>query len=246
MYDSLRKVQNQPLTISAICDLAACFLSQWWQASARIFRWSLYLSMFEYTLKFRNTTAHANADPLSSLPLPEVPAVNQTPSELVLLADHLSTHLWQLTRFVIRRGKIHSWLLMFSLCSRDGQASVESRINLLHFLTRQNSQSIKDVYCGDLESSFQPRWESVLTELHEGHPGGTRMKGLSRMYVWWPGVTKDIESTVCHCSECQQQQSTHPVAPLHCWAWPRAIIPTPCQASVLTELHGPSRVNFTA
>ena len=46
--------------------------------------------MFEYTLKFRNTTAHANVDALSHLPLPELPAVDQTPPELVLLADRLS------------------------------------------------------------------------------------------------------------------------------------------------------------
>ena len=60
----------------------------------------------------------------------------------------------------------------------------------------------------------------MLTELHEGHPGCTRMKGLARMYVWWPGISKDIENTVRHCSECQQHQSTPPVAPLHPWAWP--------------------------
>ena len=60
------------------------------QASARIRHWSLYLSMFEYTLKFRNTLAHANADTLSRLPLPEKPTVSQTPPELVLLADHLA------------------------------------------------------------------------------------------------------------------------------------------------------------
>ena len=35
------------------------------QGFARIRRWSLYLAMFEYTLQFRNTTAHANADALS-------------------------------------------------------------------------------------------------------------------------------------------------------------------------------------
>ena len=50
------------------------------QASARIRRWSLSLSMFEYTLKFRWTTAHANADALSRLPLPVEPAVAVTPS----------------------------------------------------------------------------------------------------------------------------------------------------------------------
>jgi len=37
------------------------------QTSARIQQWSLYPSMFEYVLMFRNTTAHDNADTLSSL-----------------------------------------------------------------------------------------------------------------------------------------------------------------------------------
>ena len=44
------------------------------QASARIKRWSLFLSSYEYTLSFRKTGAHANADALSRLPLPEEPA----------------------------------------------------------------------------------------------------------------------------------------------------------------------------
>ena len=61
------------------------------QASARIRRWALYLSMFEYTLKFRKTAAHANADALSRLPLPVEVAATHTPPELVLLSEHLST-----------------------------------------------------------------------------------------------------------------------------------------------------------
>ena len=60
------------------------------QASARIRRWALYLSLFEYTLKFRRTTAHGNADALSRLPLPVEPAVEITPPELVLLTEHLN------------------------------------------------------------------------------------------------------------------------------------------------------------
>ena len=62
--------------------------------------------------------------------------------------------------------------------------------------------------------------KSVLIQLHEGHPGITRMKGLSRMYVWWPGICKDIEEAVGECYQCQQHQSSPPVAPLHPWSWP--------------------------
>ena len=65
-----------------------------------------------------------------------------------------------------------------------------------------------------------PGREAVLRELHEGHPGMARMKGLSRMYVWWPGINADIEKSVRLCGQCKEVQSTPPVAPLNPWRWP--------------------------
>ena len=41
----------------------------------------------------------------------------------------------------------------------------------------------------------------------------TRMKGLLMMYVWWQGITKDIESTVHNYTEYRMHQSIPPVAP---------------------------------
>ena len=49
-----------------------------------------------------------------------------------------------------------------------------------------------------------PGRQAVLQELHEGHPGITRMKALSRMYVWWPGISADIEKSVRLCHQCQE------------------------------------------
>ena len=60
------------------------------QASARIRRWSLFLSAYEYTMKFRCTTEHGNADALSRVPLGDTPAQTNTPTELVLLMEHLA------------------------------------------------------------------------------------------------------------------------------------------------------------
>ena len=59
-------------------------------ASSRIKRWSLFLSSYEYSLVFRNTTARNNADVLSRLPLPEETATMAREPELVLLAERLA------------------------------------------------------------------------------------------------------------------------------------------------------------
>ena len=45
----------------------------------------------------------------------------------------------------------------------------------------------------------------------------TRMKTLAKMYVWWPGLEKDIEESV---QLCQLNQSNPPLAPLSPWNWP--------------------------
>ena len=59
-------------------------------SSSSIKRWALFLSNYKYTLAFQNTTAHANIDALSRLPLSEKP-VSVTPEpELVLLMEHLA------------------------------------------------------------------------------------------------------------------------------------------------------------
>ena len=46
------------------------------------------------------------------------------------------------------------------------------------------------------------------------------MKSLTRMYVWWPELDKDIEESVHSCNECQLNQSNPPAAPLNPWSSP--------------------------
>ena len=65
--------------------------------------------------------------------------------------------------------------------------------------------------------------QRVLEELHAGHPGVARMKGLSRTIVWWPGLDGDIERKIQGCSSCQQTRNAPPKAPLHPWSWPHQL-----------------------
>jgi len=62
----------------------------------------------------------------------------------------------------------------------------------------------------------------VLQELHTSHPGIVRMKRLARSHVWWPGMTKAIESCVQQCETCQRQRNQPPPVPLHPWPLTRA------------------------
>ena len=47
------------------------------------------------------------------------------------------------------------------------------------------------------------------------------MKGVTRMFVWWPGMDLEIERMVELCVECQLCcVSPPPVASLQPWQWP--------------------------
>ena len=190
------------------------------QASARIRRWSLTLSTYEYTIVFRKTEDHGNADALSRLPLNVVPAQSDTPPEVVLLMETLeelpttANHISSWTR----RDPVLSSVVQYL---QKGWPS-QSDPNLNPYYSRKSELSLHSgcILWGSRVVVPDAGRKAVLQELHSGHQGMSRMKSLARMYVWWPGMDADIEKLVRTCAECQSIQSTPPVAPLHPWKWP--------------------------
>ena len=61
-------------------------------ASARIQRWALTLAMYKYTIAFRLTKAHANADAMSRLPLSVQTATVPQPPEMIFLMEQLASY----------------------------------------------------------------------------------------------------------------------------------------------------------
>ena len=61
---------------------------------------------------------------------------------------------------------------------------------------------------------------AALEELHETHPGVSKMKALARSYIWWPGMDGEIAEVVKNCPSCQVTRPSPPVAQLHPWEWP--------------------------
>ena len=62
--------------------------------------------------------------------------------------------------------------------------------------------------------------DALLKELHESHPGISRMKSLARSHIWWPKMDADIELFARNCGMCQDSANMSQAITLHPWEWP--------------------------
>ena len=62
--------------------------------------------------------------------------------------------------------------------------------------------------------------EMVLKELHDTHPGSSRMKMLACSFMWWPKLDAAIEEMLNSCVVCQSLRSDPPKAQVHPWTYP--------------------------
>ena len=63
--------------------------------------------------------------------------------------------------------------------------------------------------------------QQLLKELHFNHISMSRMKALSRSYLWWPQLDKEIEQIVKNCHQCKATAANPPAAPAHPWIVPQ-------------------------
>ena len=61
--------------------------------------------------------------------------------------------------------------------------------------------------------------DALPKELHESHPGISRMKSLARSHIWWPKMDAEIELFVRNCGICQDSANMPQASALHPWEW---------------------------
>ncbi|XP_061759522.1 uncharacterized protein K02A2.6-like [Nerophis ophidion] len=90
------------------------------------------------------------------------------------------------------------------------------------YVVRQTELSVQDgcILWGSRVVVPPPGRKALLSQLHHGHPGITRMKALARSYFWWPKMDADIEAAAKRCDTCQEHRNVPTAAPLHPWEWP--------------------------
>ena len=186
-------------------------------AAARLQRWALLLSAYSYDIEFKRTQDHANADGLSRLPQGDRQPPNTASAFLIGQIQALPVTAQQLavaTRQDPILGRIHGYI-------RNGwPASTSEEYQPFRDRQQQLSTEGQIVLWGNRVIIPEKLRPAILKELHRNHPGITRMKGLARSYLWWPGLDKDMEQYVAQCEACQAVRNSPAPAPLHPWLWP--------------------------
>ena len=174
-------------------------------AAARVQRWAILLSAYEYEIEYRPTEKHGNADGLSHLPLQSSICSKAEKATLfnlsqIALLPPTPAQLRRSTEVDPVLSKVHSYLV--------------------HGWPEQIDENLKPYYlCRDemtieagcllwgmrvvLPSKYRD-W--ILQELHRGHVGMVRMKALARGRVWWPKLNESIEEVRRSCSSRQSVQ----------------------------------------
>ena len=189
-------------------------------AAARLQRWAILLSAYQYDIEYRSTAKHANADCLSRLPLQiEKPEdVDEVRLVNILQIESLPLSAEQI-RKATRADPVLSRVLEYTLKDWLEERSPE----IAAYYQKRHEITIEDgcLVWGIRVIVPKPFHERVLKELHSGHPGIVRMKSLARLHVWWPNLDKDILSVVRGCVKCQLTRNKPPQAPLQPWDWPK-------------------------
>nr|CAD2199217.1 unnamed protein product [Meloidogyne enterolobii] len=63
--------------------------------------------------------------------------------------------------------------------------------------------------------------KKFLDSLHSTHSGVVRMKNLAREYIYWPGISNDIEQIAANCDSCQKAAKRPIKTDLSPWPAPK-------------------------
>ncbi|PIO60823.1 integrase core domain protein [Teladorsagia circumcincta] len=190
----------------------------------RLLRWSLILRGYDFKIEYRKTTDFGQADALSRLIAEQTEqaedivianASNDADYECKAIEAKVPIDMKQIAEETLKDETLKD---VIQYVKEDKWPKKPQPKIKCYFALRQ-SLSLQDdcLFFGPriiIPSKFHDR---VLSLLHDGHPGMSRMKSLARCYVYWTNITKDIENFVRSCSNCQEVAKTPVKTELFSW-----------------------------
>eukprot|EP00731_Ephydatia_muelleri_P034387 Em0057g19a len=178
---------HQPLTVIFRPDKGISITT-----AARLQRYAMFLAGYDFEIKYRNTSQHANADALSRLPLPSQDGTEQDGMGNLFIKQIENLPITAMSlKGATQNDPILAKVLHFTLSGWPVKGLIPTKLR-----------------------------DRVLEELHDGHLGVVKMKGLARSHVWWPGIDKGIEEVTHACQGCQRMKQNPKLSTLHPWEFP--------------------------
>ncbi len=183
-------------------------------ATARLQRWMLIVSMYDCSVVYKKGSSLQNADALSRLPLNKKTGVEYIDLNVLETTKNAPVTVEQ----IAQETKKDPILESVYQCVMYGWPN-NIQPHLKRFFTIKDKLSC-DKGCLFFENRVvcpEILKRDVLEVLHSGHLGIVRMKMLARSYVWWFGLSTDIENCCQRCQICVMNQKRIKDCPNSYW-----------------------------
>ena len=196
-------------------------------AANRLARWALTLSQYDYSIEYRRTSEHGNADALSRLPVGEdVQFDKEQEAADISTVCTIQTLGQQLNPtdagILVRESRKDPILSAVCRYVKEGWPQHIESENIRHYKKLEDSLFTENgclVYGARIVIPNKLR-NPVLDLIHLGHFGMQRMKQLARSVVYWPHIDKDIETLGRNCTACAEHQNKPSKPANHPWMLP--------------------------
>ncbi|XP_011859723.1 PREDICTED: uncharacterized protein LOC105557164 [Vollenhovia emeryi] len=138
--------------------------------------------------RIAKSAVHANADCLSRLPLPSSEGDTQDAIDALLI------------------DVVDSFPIEAKIIKEETQKDTDRRKLIVNGVLMRRHRVV-------IPTKLRNK---ILLELHMGHFGMTKMKGLAGSYLWWSGLDQDIENIVKNCANCNMCKNSSEKV-VHCW-----------------------------
>lgn len=182
-------------------------------SATRMQHYAIFLQAFNFDIRYKSTTCHANADFVSRLPLkseeftqcdePDIFEINQI--------ETLPVTVSEVSRETARDSQLKP-LLEALKSGKQIDRNLRFNIDQTEFSLQQGCifRGIRVIIPKALQAK-------ILNELHTAHFGLFKMKGLARSYCWWNTIDKDIEKLNRECYNCKKIMNNPKPVTNHPW-----------------------------
>lgn len=182
----------------------------------RLQRWAIFLMGYTYTIRYKSTHCHANADGLSRLPAgPDDSFRDDDAGEINYIHDKLIEE-WPIrateiatttdddeTLRLIKQYTLTKWPTSVSK-SKDPEI-------IAYYMSRHSISVVQGCLLRDTQLIIPKKLQDrILQLLHKSHLGPVKMKQLARSHCWWPSIHKDIVNLSQSCRICSQPHAKPP------------------------------------